>query len=159
MIIALGNNNAILCFMLSYAECSEEINAMFQFMEEKGASINKPGFTLISDRGSAILSSLSGRFTHVKHHCCSKHLERNLKTHGWTKHLGLFWAARNAVTRAQYVDAMNNIRIASIPMHEYLMSIPNWALFELIEATPSHMIFGMKSSNIVEGIITRVSYI
>jgi len=64
------------------------------------------------------------------------------------------WAARNAVTRAQYVDAMNNIRIASIPMHEYLMSIPNWALFELIEATPSHMIFGMKSSNIVEGIIT-----
>ena len=35
------------------------------------------GITLISGRGSAILSS-------VKHHSCSKHLKRNLKMHSWT---------------------------------------------------------------------------
>jgi len=35
-------------------------------------------------------------------------------------------------------------------MYTYLSAIENWSLFELTEAKPMHMIFGMQSSNLVE---------
>jgi hypothetical protein len=64
----VGNHTIILAFMLSYSESAENMNAFLDFVEECGIKMDKPGYTLISDRGSAILSSVTGRFHSMKHH-------------------------------------------------------------------------------------------
>lgn len=143
-----GNKNAILVFMISYAESKADLDAMFDFAEESGLLIDIPGMTLISDRGSAIISSVSERFIQLKHHFCAKHIERNLKQRGWNKFIGLFWNARNACTFAKYQSSMNEIQNKCPPMYDYLSSIKNWCLYELIDM--NNMIFGIMSSNIVE---------
>jgi hypothetical protein len=136
--------------MLSYSESAENLNAFLDFVYECGIRMDRPGYTLISDRGSAIISSVTGRFHSMKHHFCSKHLERNLKSKGWTAHLSLYWRARNAISSGAYLAAMNELKLRCSAMYTYLSAIENWSLFELTEAKPMHMIFGMQSSNLVE---------
>lgn len=138
----------ILIFMISYAESKVDLDAMFDFADACGLQFDKPEITLISDRGSAIISSVSERYKHLKHHHCAKHIERNLKQRGWNRFIGLFWNARNACTFAKYQAAMNEIKNASLQMYQYLSSIKNWCLYELIEK--HNKIFGIMSSNIVE---------
>jgi hypothetical protein len=104
-----GNKLITYALVLSYSECSEDIQWMLNSMKELGINLDKPNYTLLSDRGTAIIKAVSNSFTFAYSHYCSKHLERNLKAKGFGSHLALFWEAACATTVVQYKEVMQKI--------------------------------------------------
>ena len=149
-----GNQILILGFVLGYTECSDDIIFLFELARANGISFDRHGWTILSDRGSALIKAHSHIFTNSLQQFCAKHLSRNLIARGWKRHLNLFWSARNAVTLNAHCDAMNKIRAINNPMYEYLNGIENWQVYKVVEK--GNMLFNMKSDNIVEGIMSWI---
>jgi hypothetical protein len=91
-----GNHIIVLAFCISESENSDDLQWLFRLLSSNGIELDRSDMTIISDRGTAIVKAINDNFTNAIQHHCAKHLERNLKAHGFTKFLGLFWKCRNA---------------------------------------------------------------
>ena len=169
----VGGHSMLFAWALSYSEKEEDITAMVKLMKGEQIQIDRKEATITSDRGGAILASYESEFILTMQLFCAKHLERNLKPYGQSL-VGDFWRARDAPTKARYDEAMEAIRAKGIPrdpqhptkserqaagMYDYLMNKVGdrgWAMYQFYER--EQRVYGIRSSNIVEGKIYHIVY-
>ena len=163
------DNHMIVCgFAITFAECRDDIDFLNAAMIEAGVVLNDPRNTILSDRGTAEISFLQRSLPLAFEFHCGIHLERNLKSKGWSHWLPLYWKARNAPTIVEHMRCMRyevndcNTRVTYIyfyysviessckPMYEYLSKLNNWQLYQAVDT--GHMLYDWKSDNIVEAI-------
>jgi hypothetical protein len=58
-----GNKLITYALVLSYSECSEDMLWMLNNMQELGIDLDKSNYTLLSDRGTAIIKTVSDFFS------------------------------------------------------------------------------------------------
>ena len=61
-----------------------DIKALIDFSAAHGVNFNRADFTLFSDRGTALLSVAESSLPLTFKYLCCKHLERNLKSNGFS---------------------------------------------------------------------------
>mmetsp|Transcript_18493 Transcript_18493/g.26856 ORF Transcript_18493/g.26856 Transcript_18493/m.26856 type:complete len:397 (+) Transcript_18493:530-1720(+) len=145
------DNHMIVCgFAITFAECRDDIDFLNAAMIEAGVVLNDPRNTILSDRGTAEISFLQRSLPLAFEFHCGIHLERNLKSKGWSHWLPLYWKARNAPTIVEHMRCMSVIESSCKPMYEYLSKLNNWQLYQAVDT--GHMLYDWKSDNIVEAI-------
>ena len=144
-----NKNNHLLCYGISDTENSDVISATVTLAEEAGLNLNRADVVIMSDRGSAIIKSVSQKTPLAHHLHCAVHISRNLEDRKVEKKfLHLFWTARNARTLTLHEAAMKLMLEKCPKMHSYLSGIENWAIYRLVEA--GIPLFELQSSNSVE---------
>ena len=80
---------------------------------------------------------------------CEEHLKRNINAKPqWSQHMHYFKSARNATTRAQYLEVMSVLRSKHFEMYSWLIEVEHWQLYEVVEK--GLMAFALHSDNQVE---------
>jgi hypothetical protein len=105
--------------------------------------------SFISDREKGIAQAISEQFEHSIHlHCC-QHIAGNLQQRFGNKVRPLFWQASRAKTRDLFKSKMEEIRVESEPVFEYLMAIKKSLWTAAYRIYPR---YGHNTSNIIESV-------
>ena len=92
-----NKNNHVLVYGVGDSENSILISACIALAKEAGLDMNSKDVVIMSDRGSAIIKSVSNATPLANHLYCAVHLKRNLEEMKIpTFFMHLFWNARNA---------------------------------------------------------------
>lgn len=146
------NNMVILAMSLCFTEDTNEYIRLIQTCKDAGVNLDNPSLTVISDRSKSIVSAIEQSLPEVYHAFCPLHLERNLISKGWKKHLLLYYRARKASTHSEYSQCMNCIRDVSLEMYKYLANIDHWQMHVLYERSLQYgnTLYEVGSDNLVE---------
>lgn len=153
-----NNNMAILAFSLSFSENTEEVKCLLEKCLESNVRLRDKSLTIISDRSAAINAALETSLPEVYHALCPLHLERNLVSKGFRPFLSLYHKARNAVTEADFVKAMDSIKNHSPEMYQYLQNINGWEMYLFYRRNEStgNQLHGIHSDNLVEQVFSWI---
>ena len=98
-----NKNNHVLVYGVGDSENSVLISASIALAKEAGLDMNSKDVVIMSDRGSAIIKSVSNTTPLAIHVYCAVHLKRNLEEMKISiGFMYLFWNARNARSETMF---------------------------------------------------------
>jgi hypothetical protein len=133
-------NNQIVIYAVAIGskENNELVAYLLTFCERHGLNLNQAHITILSDRGSALISCIDKFAPLAFHLFCALHLEGNLRSAHVLQDLSLYWQARNARTKSEYDAAMSDMSSKAPKQHAYLLGIEKWAVYVGIERGMGH---------------------
>jgi hypothetical protein len=140
--------NSICGFAITFSECSDDLSYLNRVMLAAGIALDNPQYIIVSYRGTAERAFVDADLSSCFHFFCGLHMVRNLKANRWTDYLPLFWKARNAPTRTEHHQCMDNIKSKCPPMFTYLDNADRWQLYLALES--GRMLYDWKSDNMIE---------
>jgi hypothetical protein len=101
-------------FCVHYSECIGDLSSFLLFLLNSGLPLNVPTMTVLSDRGSAIVPTVTAVLPNAYFHYCPKHLERNIRVKTKdSKIISLYWSARCAVTQMECLAYLETMKVVS----------------------------------------------
>lgn len=151
-----ANESVLLGFCIGQAESKELILHFLAFLAYNRIVIDQPQYTVLGDRGRAIVAALGEALTSALFMYCEQHLKRNLKGQDFEATDDLlrdYSAIVNAVTEHEYNRRMALLQVKCPQMHTYLSNVDptgNWVLWKAIHR--GNRLMGVHSDNMVETI-------
>jgi len=153
-----ANESVLLGFCIGQSESKELILLFLAFLADNGIVIDQPQYTVLGDRGSAIVAALGDALITALFMYCEQHLKRNLKGQDFKATddlLGDYSAIVNAVTEDEFIRRMDLLKVKCPQMHTYLSNVDptgNWVLWKAIQR--GNRLMGVHSDNMVETILS-----
>lgn len=141
--------------LLACAVCQSEnaadITGLINFArEENGIEFNRSDFTVVIDRGAALLAVASTALAKTFKFHCSEHLKRNLKSNGFSKRIvQIFEKAVHTCSARDYQKYVREIQETDAAAWSYLEQLPYaWSCRHALENQMP--LYGITTNNLVE---------